>query len=48
MSNKKQTAFEWYIEQHNILVQVCDNMLHITIFSLKLTNQLCNINFSRR
>jgi hypothetical protein len=22
----KQTAFEWYIEQHNILVQVCDNM----------------------
>jgi hypothetical protein len=26
MSNKKQTAFEWYIEQHNILVQVCNNM----------------------
>jgi hypothetical protein len=26
MSNKKQTAFQWYMEQHNILVQVCDNM----------------------
>jgi hypothetical protein len=26
MSKKKQTAFEWYMEQHNILVQVCDNM----------------------
>jgi hypothetical protein len=26
MSNKKQTAFEWYMEQHNILVQVCDKM----------------------
>jgi hypothetical protein len=26
MSKKKQTAFEWYIEQHNILVQVCENM----------------------
>jgi hypothetical protein len=26
MSKKKQTAFEWYMEQHNILVQVCENM----------------------
>ena len=26
MSNNKQTAFDWYIEQYNILVQVSDNM----------------------
>jgi hypothetical protein len=25
-NDKKQTAFEWYMEKHNILVQVCDNM----------------------
>jgi hypothetical protein len=23
---KKLTAFEWYIEQHNLLVEECDNM----------------------
>ena len=23
---KKQTAFEWYMEHHNTLVKVCDNM----------------------
>ena len=26
MSNNKQNAFDWYMEQYNILVKVCDNM----------------------
>lgn len=26
MSNKQQTAFNWYIEQHNIIVRLGDNI----------------------
>ena len=26
MSNKQQTALDWYIEQHNILAKLSDNL----------------------
>ena len=28
MSNKQQTALDWYIEQHNILAKISDNLSH--------------------